>query len=165
MIDDPLRPFYKIVDFALDRKSIHSRNAEVEKERSIAVYDLLEENYFKLSSATDGFKGPYHVLLSLQDDLLSFHVRQAAGDKTTTIAISTRPFRKIIKDYFIVCESYYQAIKVSSLSKIEAIDMGRRALHNEGASLLEKRLSDAVALDDQTARRLFTLLCVLHFKG
>lgn len=157
---------YKIVEFVLDEKSVRSRNAEVEKERAIAIYDLLEQNYFKLLKDKEAIAGPYIVALSLKDYNLVFDIADAASEKILShISISIRPFRKTVQDYFFICESYYQAIKDSSPCKIEAIDMGRRALHDEGAELVRRRLRKWIEMDYNTSRRFFTLICVLHFKG
>ena len=152
----------RIIDIKLDEKSVVRRTPDVEHERAIAVFDLLEDNSFTLTS---GEEGPYCVLLRLEEDRLILEVGDESARPLQSIAISVRPFRRVIKDYFSVCESYFEAIKTASPSKIEAIDMGRRGLHNEGSDLLRDRLEDKVTLDFDTARRLFTLLCVLHIRG
>jgi uncharacterized protein (UPF0262 family) len=130
----------------------------------VAIFDLLEENTFRLSRA-GAHPGPYHVSLRLAEDRLLMDIRDTGEAQVHQIALAVKPFRMVIKDYFIVCESYYDAIKTSSPSQIEAIDMGRRALHNEGAQMLMERLLAEAELDQLTARRLFTLLCVLHMRG
>jgi uncharacterized protein (UPF0262 family) len=135
---------------------------DIEHERAVAIFDLLEENHFKPAS---GIAGPYHLHLAIEENRLSIEVRSMADGGNETIVLPLAPFRGIVKDYFMVCESYYEAIRRSSLARIEAIDMGRRSLHNEGSSLLMERLGDKVALDLDTARRLFTLICVLHLRG
>lgn len=138
------------------------RRPEVEHERNIAIYDLLEENYF----APHGeFVGPYHLHLSLADNRLMFDVRTPEGTDLMDFGLPLRPFQSIVKDYFLMCESYYSAIKKATPSQIEAIDMGRRGLHNEGSELLREWLGAKVDVDFDTARRLFTLVCVLHIRG
>jgi uncharacterized protein (UPF0262 family) len=153
-----------ILQMSLDENSILRRRPEVEHERAVALFDLLERNTFELlgEGATPG---PYHVNLALKDDKLVFSVAKPDGTSLSDVALAIRPFRSIIKDYFLICESYFDAIKTMAPSQIEAIDMGRRGLHNEGAQLLEERLGEFVSLDHATARRLFTLLCVLHMRG
>jgi len=159
----PGRP-RSIVKLALDEKTFLRRRPEVEHEREVAIFDLLEENTFKLRG--EGVHGgPYHVRLKLADDRLLMDIRDDADNVVREVAMAVKPFRMIIKDYFIVCESYFDAIKTSSPSQIEAIDMGRRGLHNEGAQMLLERLSADAELDQLTSRRLFTLLCVLHMRG
>jgi uncharacterized protein (UPF0262 family) len=152
----------RIIDIRLDAGSIVRWSREVEHERQVAVFDLLESNLFELE---DGFAGPYRVSLSLQGTTLVFDVEDEAGAERHEVRLSMRPFRRLIKDYFLICDSYLQAIKASSPSRIEAIDMGRRGLHNEGAEKLQDALGGKVKVDAETARRLFTLLCVLHIRG
>jgi uncharacterized protein (UPF0262 family) len=153
-----------IVKIQLDEKSFLRRRPEVEHEREVALFDLLEENVFILKG-DDAIPGPYHLRLGLAEDRLIFDVRDTAEAPCREVVIGVRPFRMIIKDYFMVCESYFDAIKAASPSHIEAIDMGRRGLHNEGALMLKERLAEHVELDQGTSRRLFTLLCVLHMRG
>ena len=154
----------RLVNIVLEEKTFVRRNAEVEHERAVAIYDLLEENHFGLLG---GDEGPYSLTLRMEGvQRLIFEVRNEAGSHLLSrVPLALQPFRRIVKDYFMVCESYFEAIKTASPSRIEAIDMGRRALHNEGAELLRERLADRVELDELTARRLFTLLCVLHIRG
>jgi uncharacterized protein (UPF0262 family) len=152
----------RIVEIRLDSASIVRWSREVEHERQVAVFDLMERNSFRL---VNGFVGPYRVLLSLREANLVFEVSDEPGARQAEVTLSTRPFRRIIKDYFLICDSYFQAIKNASPSRIEAIDMGRRGLHNEGAEKLAEALAEKVAVDDETARRLFTLICVLHIRG
>tara|TARA_B100001123_G_scaffold275896_1_gene306948 strand:- start:258 stop:740 length:483 start_codon:yes stop_codon:yes gene_type:complete len=160
MTDDPK---YKIVSVDLDERTVVRRNAEIEHERAVAIFDLLENNYFKPVSLPEG---PYAIDLSVEENRLNLIVRnQDKSAELGKLVIQLRAFRRIIRDYFLICESYYTAIKDASLSQIEAIDMGRRGLHNEGADLLKETLATEVAVDGQTARRLFTLLCVLHIRG
>ncbi len=153
---------FKIAEITLDEASIIRRGPEIEHERQVAIFDLLEESYFRPRNSQGG---PYHLHLSVEDNRLQFDIRTADGDAHGQVILSLRPFRKIIKDYFLVCESYFNAIKTATPSQIEAIDMGRRGLHNEGSQLLIERLDGKIELDFDTARRLFTLICVLHIKG
>ena len=153
----------RIVHIELDRKTLVSRSPEVEHERAVAIYDLLDENHF---APVGDFSGPYRIALSIQDsNRLILDIRDEAEHSQGGIAISLTPFRRIIRDYFQICESYFDAIKRLSPSQIETIDMARRGVHNEGSEILKSRLSEKVEMDFKTARRLFTLLCVLHFKG
>jgi uncharacterized protein (UPF0262 family) len=157
-VEDPSR----LVEVTLDQASIGRNNAEVEHERDIAIFDLLEKNSFALEGH-DG--GPYTLHLSLADNRLVFTVGDTDRAAIQHVMLSLSPFRRLVKDYFLICESYYQAIKTQPASKIEAIDMGRRGLHDEGSKLLMERLSGKIEVDLPTARRLFTLLCALHWKG
>ena len=152
----------RIADLTLDEHSVVRRSPDVEHERAVAIYDLLEDNFF---APRAGAGGPFTLALSVEEGRLIFDVRVEAGAEIDRFAVPLVPFRRIVKDYFTVCESYYAAIKTAPPSQIEAIDMGRRALHNEGSELLRARLDDKVEIDLATARRLFTLLCVLHLKG
>jgi uncharacterized protein (UPF0262 family) len=153
-----------IVRIELDERSFLRRRPEVEHEREVALFDLLEENTFALKG--EGVcPAPYHLRLALREDRLVFDVRDTGDAPQKEVMLPIRPFRMVIKDYFLVCESYFDAIKTSSPSQIEAIDMGRRALHNEGAQMLAERLREHVDLDYDTSRRFFTLLCILHMRG
>jgi len=138
------------------------RSPEVEHERAVAIFDLIEENSFSL---LDGGAGPYSLHLSIEENRLVIDVRGGDEAPIDKVMISLSPFRRVVKDYFTVCESYYQAIKRASPSQIEAIDMGRRGLHDEGSELLRERLAGKIEMDANTARRLFTLICVLHIRG
>lgn len=155
---------YRIVDLTLDEKIVVRRGPDVEHERKVAIYDLLEENSFQPAGAAPG---PYDLHLSIEENRLVFDVRLASATDETygKIMLSLTPFRKLIKDYFLICESYYDAIKTAAPAQIEAIDMGRRGLHNEGSELLKSRLEGKIDMDFDTSRRLFTLICVLHIKG
>ena len=140
---------------------------EIEQERSVAVFDLLESNTFVLPerdgrSAPDG---PYRLTLAIREKRLVFDVDTEDGDDAAEFHLSLSPFRQVVKDYWQICESYYDAVKNLPPSKIEAIDMARRGIHNEGARILEERLEGKAEVDNDTARRLFTLICVLHFGG
>jgi len=152
----------RLIEVMLDQASIGRNNAEVEHEREVAIFDLLEKNSFALEGH-DG--GPYTLNLSLVDNRLVFTVGDTDRAPIQHVMLSLSPFRRLVKDYFLICESYYQAIKTQPASKIEAIDMGRRGLHDEGSQLLLERLKGKIAIDLATARRLFTLLCALHWKG
>lgn len=152
----------RLVAVTLDEASIGRANPDVEHERSIAIYDLIEENLFE--PAGDG-GGPYALKIALVEQRLVFEVTHEDGAPVITHMLSLTPFRRVVKDYFLVCESYYAAIKTESPARIEAIDMGRRGLHNDGSKLLVERLKDKINVDFDTARRLFTLICALHWKG
>ena len=153
---------YRIVDLVLDETSVVRRSPDVEHERKVAIFDLLEENLF-VPVGSDG--GPYRLRLSVEENRLIFDIRLETDEEHGKVMLSLTPFRRIIKDYFLICESYYDAIKSAAPAQIEAIDMGRRGLHNEGSTLLKERLSGKIDMDFDTARRLFTLICVLHIKG
>jgi len=151
-----------IVRVCLDKDSIGPGNRDIEHERAVAIYDLVGENSFA-PLGHDG--GPYCLNLQLVDNRLVFDIRTEDGQPVVAHHLSLTPFRRLVKDYFLVCESYYQAIRTATPSQIEAIDMGRRGLHDEASELLMDRLKDKVAIDFDTARRLFTLITVLHWKG
>lgn len=154
-------PTKKLIDVRLDEGSIVRRSPEVEHERKVAIYDLLEDNDFDL---VGDFTGPYKLILGIEENRLVLSIRDSDEEELRRVILSMGPYRKIIKDYFAICESYYEAIKTASPAQIEAIDMGRRGLHNEGSSLLQERLADKMVLNHDTARRLFTLICVLHIR-
>jgi uncharacterized protein (UPF0262 family) len=153
----------RIVDIALDEKSVARRSPEVEHERAVALFDLLEENNFALVGQETA--GPYKLHIGIFEQRLVFGVHDQRNRKLRDIVLSLTPFRKIVKDYFLICESYYAAIKKLGTTQIEALDMGRRGLHNEGSELLRERLHGKVEVDLDTARRLFTLICALHIKA
>jgi len=153
---------HRIVDIALDEHSLARRSPEVEHERAVAMFDLLEENDFHLVGSEEG---PYKLHLGIFEQRLVFDVRSENDRKLRDIVLSLTTFRKVVKDYFLICESYYDAIKKRGPSQIEALDMGRRGLHNEGSELLRERLAGKIEIDLDTARRLFTLICALHIKG
>ncbi|HMM63906.1 MAG: UPF0262 family protein [Mesorhizobium sp.] len=152
----------RLVDVELD-ETIGRSTPDVEHERAVAIFDLIEENSFRPVS-DDGI-GPYRLKLSLVDSRLVFAISREDGTPVITHILSLTPFRRIVKDYYLICESYYDAIRSSTPSHIEAIDMGRRGLHNEGSQTLMERLSGKIDVDFDTARRLFTLVCVLHWRG
>jgi uncharacterized protein (UPF0262 family) len=152
----------KLVDIELD-DSIGRSTPDVEHERAVAIFDLIEENSF--APVGDAGAGPYRLKLSLAESRLVFTISRENGDPVATHILSLTPFKRIVKDYYMICESYYAAIRTSSLSQIEAIDMGRRGLHNDGSKTLMERLAGKIEIDFDTARRLFTLMCVLHWRG
>jgi uncharacterized protein (UPF0262 family) len=152
----------RLVDIQLIEKTAVRRRPEAEHERKVAIFDLLEANHFV--PAVD-HPGPYKLELSAEETRLIFDIRAADGGELARVPLALQPFRGIVKDYFKVCETYYQAIKGASPSRIEAIDMGRRGLHDEGSRLLQSELAGRIEIDHDTARRLFTLLCVLHIRG
>jgi uncharacterized protein (UPF0262 family) len=152
----------RLASVTLDEASIGRGNADQEHERAIAIYDLVEENTFGIP---DDDRGPYALKIALHDAKLAFDIRCESGEPVITHIISLTPFRRLLKDYFMICESYYAAIRTASPTQIEAIDMGRRGLHNEGAQVLAERLKGKIDCDFDTARRLFTLVTALHWKG
>jgi uncharacterized protein (UPF0262 family) len=152
----------KLTAITFDEASIGRGNPNIEQERQVAVFDILEGNRFTLEGR-DG--GPYALHLSIVEDRLVFAVAQEGSEETFTVVLSLTPLRRIMKDYFIVCETYYQAIRTAPPSRIQAIDMGRRALHDEGSRVLVERLKGKITVDRDTSRRLFTLICALHWKG
>ena len=151
-----------LVAVTLDENSIGRSGPDIEHERAVAIYDLLEQNSF---APVDHAGGPYALHLSMADNRLVFDIRMADGVSVVAHYLSLTPLRKIVKDYFMICDSYYAAIRTATPERIEAIDMGRRGLHDEGSHILMERLKDKVTVDFDTARRLFTLICVLHWKG
>ncbi len=152
----------RLVSVTLDEASIGRSNEDVEHEREVAIYDLLEQNTFAPVGHDDG---PYALHLSVNGNRLVFDIRLQDGSPVVVHLFSLSPLRRIVKDYYMICDSYYQAIRTATPDKIEAIDMGRRGIHNEGSEILVERLKDKVIIDLDTARRLFTLICVLHWKG
>ncbi len=153
---------FRLVAIELDEHSIVKRTREIEQEREIAIYDLLETNSFAPSGSPGG---PYRLVLGVEENRLVFDIRLETGDPHGRIMLALSPFRRVIKDYFLVCESYFKAIRNAPPSQIEALDMGRRGLHDEGSTLLRERLSGKIDVDFDTARRLFTLVCVLQLRG
>jgi len=152
----------RLVAVTLDEGSIGRGSPDQEHERAIAIYDILEANTFSLPEHEGG---PYALHLALVDQRLCLDIRTADGQPVIAHHLSLSPFRGVIRDYKLICDSYYQAIRTAAPAQIEAIDMGRRGLHNEAAELLMQRLESKVALDFDTARRLFTLIFALHWKG
>ena len=158
----PDRNRNRLIDVELD-ETIGRSTPDVEHERAVAIFDLIEENSFR--PVTDEGSGPYKLKLSLAESRLVFAISREDGATVVTHILSLTPFRRIVKDYYLICESYYEAIRSSTPRHIEAIDMGRRGLHNEGSQTLLERLSGKIDIDFDTARRLFTLVCVLHWRG
>ena len=156
------RSSQRLAAVTLDESSIGRSNRDVEHERAVAIYDLLEENSFAPQGEVEG---PFALHLSIDGSRLVFDIRRADGTAVMAHLLSLTPLRRLVKDYYMVCDSYYEAIRTATPDRIEALDMGRRALHDEGSRILMERLERKVALDFDTARRLFTLICVLHWKG
>ncbi len=152
----------RLVSVTLDEASIGRGGADQEHERQIAIYDLIDENSFSLPGRD---AGPYGLKIALQDAKLVLEVADENGTQLVVHILSLTPFRGLLKDYFMICESYYAAIRTAMPSQIEAIDMGRRAIHNEAADVLLERLKGKIECDRDTARRLFTLVVALHWKG
>lgn len=156
------KPRTRLVSVEFDEDSIARASADVEHERATAIWDLIEENSF----APTGYEGgPYRLRLGIVENRLAFEITEETGEAVAIHLLSLTPFRKIVKDYFFICESYFSAIRTSTPSQIEAIDMGRRGLHDEGSQVLCDRLKDKIEIDFGTARRLFTLICSLRWKG
>jgi uncharacterized protein (UPF0262 family) len=156
------KPRARLVAVTLDEDSIGRSSPDIEHERAVAIYDLIEDNSFR---PADHDGGPYSLQLSIVEKRLCLDIRLADGEPVMTHLLSLTPFRRIVKDYFLICDSYYAAIRTATPDRIEAIDMGRRGLHDEGSRILMQRLKEKVEVDFGTARRLFTLICVLHWKG
>jgi uncharacterized protein (UPF0262 family) len=152
----------RLIAIDLDQGSIRRSSPTIEHEREVAIYDILDGNSFALVGRSDG---PYKLKLGISEDRLVLSVGNETTPEVVTHVLSLSPLRRVIRDYFIVCESYYQAIRTAPPSKIQSIDMGRRGLHDEGSRLLAERLDGKISLDHDTARRLFTLICALHWKG
>lgn len=152
----------RIVAVTLDEDSIGRSGPDIEHERAIAIYDLVEQNLFVPEGAGNG---PFTLRLAITGNRLMFDIRREDSTPVVAHLLSLTPFRRIVKDYFMICDSYYQAIRTATPDKIEAIDMGRRGIHDEGSRTLQERLQGKVMIDFETARRLFTLICVLHWKG
>jgi len=157
----------RLFDVVLDDSGLPAPTPEIEQERRVAIFDLLEDNTFRIPPR-DGRAapaGPYRLHLSIVDRRLVLFSETESGAAAGEVHLSLGPFRQVIRDYFQICEAYFDAVKKLPPSQIEAIDMGRRGIHNEGARVLEERLAGKIEVDGATARRLFTLICVLHFKG
>lgn len=153
---------FRIAEIILDEDHFIARSPDIEHERNVAIFDLIEENHFEPVGSPGG---PYQLVLGIKDNRLLFDIHLQDGAAHGQILLSVSPFRRIVKDYFLICESYFEAIKTAAPSQIEAIDMGRRGMHNEGSELLQERLKGKIEVDFNTARRLFTLICVLHIKS
>lgn len=157
---DDTREIHRLQSVELDEESLAASSRDQEQERQIAIFDLLEENFFFPDGATNG---PYDLRMGLLENRLVMDVRGPGYERRHILSLS--PFRTLIKDYFMICDSYYQAIRNSTPAQIEAMDMGRRGLHNEASQLLRTRLTGKIETDLDTARRLFTLICALHWRG
>ncbi len=156
----------RIIDVTLDERTILWRSADIEQERRIAIFDLIEENSFAPQRAyPDGYAGPYRVALSVPEGRLQLDIKRADDSALETLILSLAAFRRPIRDYFAICDSYFQAIRSATPTQIETIDMARRGIHDDAARLLMERLDGKIAVDHPTARRLFTLICVLHIKA
>lgn len=162
MADQAAPPANRLVAISLDEGSISRGSANIDHEREVAIYDLIDQNVFAVVGRDDG---PYSLSLSIADDRLVMAITAERSVGEVRHMLSLTSLRRIIKDYFIVCDTYYDAIRSAPPSRIQSIDMGRRALHDEGSHLLIERLKDKIEIDHDTARRLFTLICALHWKG
>ena len=151
----------RLVNVTLDGDARVRRSREVEHERAVAIFDLLEDNSFALVGDD---RGPYSLHIAVRENRLVLDIRNGSEEPLETVTLALTPFRSVIRDYFTICEAYLDAIRTASPSRIEAIDMGRRAMHDEGAALLRERLAARIEMDDATLRRLFTLICVLHVR-
>ena len=157
----------RIVHIEIDDSALPPPTPEIEQERRVAIFDLLEDNSFVVPGreGSETPEGPFRLLLAIRDRLLVFDIRTEADEPAAEFRLSLGPFRQVVKDYYQICASYFDAVKRLPASQIEAIDMARRGIHNEGARVLQERLEGKADVDIDTARRLFTLICVLHFGG
>lgn len=160
----------RIIDIALDEATILRRNEDIEQERRVAIFDLLESNFFKplrhMGEADAApYEGPFRLALSVEEGRLILDIKRADGTAHEVIILGLGRFRRPIREYFAICDSYYQAVRTSTANQIETVDMARRAVHNQASEMLMERLAGKVEVDFDTARRLFTLICVLHIKG
>ena len=156
----------RIIHVELDQKTIIWRNADIEQERRIAIFDLLEGNHFAPQREhEDGYAGPYRLTIRVEEGRLVFDIARADESMLESVILGLTRFSRLVRSYFAICDSYFQAVKQSTPQQIETIDMARRGVHNEGAELLKERLAGKIEVDFDTARRLFTLICVLHIKG
>jgi len=159
-------PSARLIDVTLDTRSILRWNADIEHERRVAIFDLLEENVFAPEIQLPGnHPGPFKLHLRIEEERLVFELYDPEGTYLNAFRLALTPFRRLIKAYFEVCDSYYKAVREATPQRIESLDMGRRSLHDEGSALLRERLAGKVEMDDITARRLFTLICVLHIRA
>ena len=156
-----LSPF-RLSSIALEERTNVRLTREIEHEREVAIYDLLESNSFRPEGSHGG---PYNLMLGVEENRLTFDISLQDGTPHGKVMLSLTPFRRVVKDYFLICDSYFKAIRTAPPSQIEALDMGRRGLHDEGSKLLQERLKGKIEIDHDTARRIFTLICVLHLKG
>jgi uncharacterized protein (UPF0262 family) len=165
--DRETRPVYtppmadpRIIDIELDERTIIRRSEDIERERKVAIFDLLEQNSFQPA----GLDGPFRILLRIEDNSLAIDLRDEAGEPLETVRLGLTRFKRPVRDYFAICETYFKTVRSDSPKGLETIDMARRALHNEAAELLRECLAGRIEMDFDTARRLFTLICVLHIK-
>lgn len=154
----------RIIAVELDQRTIIWRSADVEQERRVAIFDLIEANRFAPSGDFGGYEGPWCIFMRLEEGRLSIDLRDERGGDRGSILVPLAPLRRTVKEYFAICESYYSAIRTAMSERIEAIDMARRAIHDQAAEALQERLAERVEVDFDTARRLFTLICVLHIR-
>ena len=160
-----MTPDHRIIDVKLDERTILWRNADIEQERRVAIFDLLEGNFFKpLTDYNGGYAGPYKLLMGVEEGRLTVAITDSGDAPLENFVVPLSPFRRTVRDYFAICDSYFKAIRASTPSQIETIDMARRGIHNDAAELLIDRLAARVEVDFDTARRLFTLICVLHIR-
>ncbi len=156
---------YRIIDVKLDERTILWRNADIEQERRVAIFDLLEGNFFKpVGPYDDGYAGPYRLVMGVEEGRLTVALARADGSALDSFVVPLSPFRRIVRDYFAICDSYFKAIRNATPSQIETIDMARRGIHNDAADLVIERFASRAEVDHDTARRLFTLICVLHIR-
>lgn len=152
----------RLIEITLDQKSLGRANPNIEHEREVAIFDILDGNQF----AVDGMEaGPYRLHLAIVDDRLQFTVRDEDAEPVASHNVPLTPLKRVMKDYFLVCDDYYNAVRTQPPAKIQAIDLNRRTLHDEGSKILAEKLAGKVSVDSETARRLFTLVCALHWKG
>jgi uncharacterized protein (UPF0262 family) len=155
----------RIIHIDLDQHSIIWRNAEIEQERRIAIFDLLEGNHFAPQRVhPDGYAGPYRLILRVEEGRLVFEIFRADESALEAVILGLGRFQRPIREYFAICDSYFQAVRASTPGQIETVDMARRAVHNEASEMLKERLDGKIDVDFDTARRLFTLICVLHIR-
>lgn len=152
----------RLIAIDIDDRGLATPTPEMDQERKVAIFDLLEDNFFAIPRAAE-FPGPYRLLLALREGRLVFAISGEAGAKVAEFHLSLGPFRQVVKDYFQICESYFEAVRLLPPARIEAIDMARRGIHNEGARVLEERLEGKAVVDAPTARRLFTLICIMQW--
>ncbi len=159
---NPVSEHHRIANLTLDERLVVRRNADIEHERQVAIFDLLEDNRFRPAG---DLEGPYDLHLSLEENRLVFTIRGKGEGEGKRVLLPLTPFRRVIKEYFVVCGSYFEAIKRGTRARIETLEMGRLSLHNDGSEILRERLDGKIEIDLDTARRLFTLLCVLHIRS
>jgi len=152
----------RLIEITLDQKSLGRANASIEHEREVAIFDILDGNAFRVEGMD---AGPYKLNLSLADERLQLAISPSEEGGTIEHGVALTPLKRIVKDYFMICESYYEAVRTAPPARIQAIDVSRRSLHDEGSALLKEKLLPKIVVDEDTARRLFTLVCSLHWKG